>query len=238
MLNLCVCDDDPGDMARVQALAERFAAGHLEFSMKIQVFSSAFDLLEHLDKKGGFDIYLLDVIMPHLNGVDLARRIRARNESAEIFFLTCSREYALDAFDVSACGYILKPVDPEKFDRALMAAVLRLTQQENRHLLLKTREGIRKILFRELVMVESFNHDRICSLVDGSKAVTADTLASLMTRLSDDPRFFVPHRAYIINMEHIAALNAPNVLMSTGQRVPVSRASFASLKRAYLGYLF
>lgn len=238
MLNMCICDDDPRDRAQIQALVESFAGEHPEFPLKIQIFSSPFDLQEHLNEKGGFDLYLLDILMPHLRGVELAEQIRAHNEAAEILFLTSSPEYALDAFSVAACGYLLKPVDKEKFDKVLLAAAYRLTQPENHYLLLKTREGIRKILFRELVMVESFNHDRVCTLTDNSKAVTSDTLASLMERLSVDPRFFSPHRAYIINLEHIAALNAANVLLSTGQHIPVSRTNYAALKQAYIDYLF
>ncbi len=238
MLNLCICDDDPGDASRIQALAESFAGEHPEFPLKIQTFTSPFDLLEHLSSKGGFDLYLLDILMPHLRGVELAEHIRKRNEASEILFLTSSPEFALDAFEVAACGYLLKPVKKEKFDKALLAAAQRLTRPENPFFLLKTREGLRKVPLRELVMVESFNHDRVCTLADGSKMVTADTLASLMERLSGDPRFFSPHRAYIINLEHITALNAADVLLSTGQRVPVSRSSFSTLKKAYVGYLF
>ncbi len=238
MLNLCICDDDPGDASRIRALAESFAGEHPEFPLKIQTFTSPFDLLEHLGARGGFDLYLLDILMPHLRGVELAGRIRRRDEASEILFLTSSPEFALDAFEVAACGYLLKPVGKEKFDKALLAAVHRLARPDNPFFLLKTREGLRKIPLRELVVVESFNHDRVCSLTDGSKLVTSDTLGLLMERLSSDPRFFSPHRAYIINLEHITALNAAGVLLSTGQRVPVSRSSLAALKKAYMDYLF
>ena len=238
MLTLCICDDSLEDTAQIQALVEHFSGKHPEFPFRVRTFSSAFDLLDHLEKKGGFDLYLLDILMPHLKGLELAERIRARGEATEILFLTSSREYALDAFEVEACGYLIKPVDREKFNRALLTAAHRLAGPLDSCLLLKTKEGLRKILFRDLVMVESFNHDRVCTLADGSNAVTADTLRSIMGRLSGDPRFFPPHRAYIINLEYATALNTTNVLMSTGQRVPVSRASFAALKKAYMGYLF
>ncbi len=238
MLNVCICDDDARDIAQIQALAERFSKGHPEFSLKLQTFFSSLDLLEHLKEKGGFDLYLLDVLMPHVQGMELARQIRKRNEAAEILFLTSSPEYALDAFEVAACGYRLKPVDGEKFNSAVLAAAYRLTRPENSCLVLKTKDGIRKLLFRELVVVESFNHDRVCTLSNGSKAVTSDTLASLMERLSADPRFFSPHRAYIINMEHITALNDNHVLLSTGQQIPVARTSYTALKKAYMNYLF
>jgi len=238
VLNVCICDDDPRDLARIQALAEGFAQEHPEFPLSIQAFPASLQLLEHLDAKGGFDLYLLDILMPGLQGMELAERIRARNETAELIFLSSSPEYALEAFNVEASGYLLKPVEKERFDKLVLAAACRMSQPENHFLLLKTKDGLRKILFRELVLVESFNHNRVCSLAGGAKAVTGDTLTSIMKRLDCDRRFFSPHRAYIINMEYIAALNADHILLSTGQKIPVSRASCTALKRAYMDYLF
>ena len=238
MLTLCICDDSPEDTTQIRALADRFVHEHPELGLRTEFFSSPFDLLEHLDEKGGFDLYLLDILMPHMKGIELARRIRERGEPAELIFLTISREYALDAFEVDASGYLVKPVGWEKFQRALVASVHRLGGAEVPSFLLRTKAGLRKILFRELVMVESFDHDRVCTLSDHSKAVTADTLSSLMERLSFDHRFFSPHRAYIINLEHITALNGPSVTLSTGRCVPVSRPKLAALKKAYMDFLF
>ena len=194
MLTLCICDDSPEDTTQIRALADRFVQEHPELGLRTEFFSSPFDLLEHLDEKGGFDLYLLDILMPHMKGIELARRIRERGEPAELIFLTISREYALDAFEVDASGYLVKPVGWEKFQRALVASVHRLGGAEVPSFLLRTKAGLRKILFRELVMVESFDHDRVCTLSDHSKAVTADTLSSLMERLSFDHRFFSPHK--------------------------------------------
>ena len=238
MLTLCICDDSPEDTTQIRALADRFVQEHPELGLRTEFFSSPFDLLEHLDEKGGFDLYLLDILMPHMKGIELAQRIRERGEPAEIIFLTISREYALDAFEVDASGYLLKPLEWEKFQRVLLASVRRLGGAEVPSFLLRTKAGLRKILFRELVMVESFDHDRVCTLSDSSRAVTADTLSSLMERLSFDPRFFSPHRAYIINLEHITALNGPSVTLSTDRCVPVSRPKLAALKKAYMDFLF
>lgn len=238
MLSVCICDDDPKDAARVRALAEGFVRKHPEFPLSVETFFSSGDLLERLEEKGSFDVCLLDILMPHVGGLELARTIRTRHEMTEIIFLTASREYALDAFDVAACGYLVKPVEEEKFDRTVLAAAQRLARPENPSLLLKVKGCLRRIPFHDLVAVESFNHDRVCTLTDGSKAVTNDTLVSLMERLSSDPRFFSPHRAYIINLEHIAALSPDSVLLSNGQQVPVSRANLPALKQAYIKYLF
>ncbi len=238
MLNVCICDDDAGDAARIRALAQRFAAEHPEFPMKLRSFSSALELLEHLEAAGGFDVYLLDILMPQVKGLEVAERVRDRGEAAEIVFLTASPEYALDAFGVAACGYLLKPVEKARFDKALLAAARRVTRPEEAAIVLKTREGLRKVLLRELAVVESFNHDRVCTLTGGAELVTADTLGALMERFAGDGRVFSPHRAYIINLAHVTALSDNHVVRSTGQRVPVARASMAALKRAYMEFLF
>ena len=107
MLTLCICDDSPEDTTQIRALADRFVQEHPELGLRTEFFSSPFDLLEHLDEKGGFDLYLLDILMPHMKGIELARRIRERGEPAELIFLTISREYALDAFEVDASGYLV-----------------------------------------------------------------------------------------------------------------------------------
>lgn len=238
MLTLCVCDDDSQEAAAIRALAESFAAEHREFPLRVEHFSSPLDLLDCLERRGGFDVYLLDIVMPQMEGVELARRIRERGDAAEILFLTTSREYALEAFGVSACGYLLKPIDKGEFGKALLSAVSRLTQPANPFFWLKTREGLKKILFRDLIAVESFNHDRVCYLTDRTTVTTGDTLSSLMERLSVDKRFFSPHRAYIVNLEHIIALDTTSVTLTTGKRVPVARTSVVLMKEAYLRYLF
>ena len=91
MLHIGICDDNQKDISRVQELAGRFSEQHPEMPVQIQAYSSPYDLLDDIEKTGGFDLYLLDVVMPHMTGVTLARRIRERKERAEILYVICSR---------------------------------------------------------------------------------------------------------------------------------------------------
>lgn len=187
-----ICDDKNDDRKKLLEYAGAFAAAHPEHPLKAETFASPYDLLQAAGDRGGFDLYLLDIIMPHLNGIGLAARIRERGEPAEILFLTTSREYAVEAFGVKASGYLLKPVQQADFDREVLGCIRNLAPGENPALLLKTRYGLRRVPIRELVMVESFNHRRVCTLADGTTVETPATLSSLYEQLRQYPCFFPP----------------------------------------------
>lgn len=234
MLHICICDDRPEEVAIIRALAERFAQTHQEQRTRLSAFQSPFALLDHLEIHGGFDLYLLDMVMPHMTGVELAARIRERGEPAEILFLTTSREYAVEAFSVHAAGYLMKPVAQDAFGRAVLDAIANLSPKENPSLLLKTRDGMQKVPLNSIVLIESFNHSRVCTLTDGTTVETPDTLASLMERLRDNACFFSPHRAYVINLEYVSGITGAEVLLHGGARVPVARKLLLALKDAYV----
>ena len=90
MLRIGICDDNQNDIKQICDLAIRFSEEHPENPLQIQAYKSPFDLLDDIEKNGGFDLYLLDIVMPHMTGVTLAKRIRERKEKAEILFLTFS----------------------------------------------------------------------------------------------------------------------------------------------------
>lgn len=236
MLRLCICDDKEANVIDLRRLAQMFSEEHPEVPIQIEVFQSAYDLLDCIGESGGFDLYLLDIIMPNLSGIELAKRIRERGEMAEILFLTVSREYAVEAFGVKASNYLIKPIQKPDFDREVLSCIRKLAPKENPSLMLKTKDGFRKICIRELVMIESFNHSRVCTLADGTTVETTATLSSLFEQLRAYPSFFMPHRAYIVHLDYVNGLTASELLLSGGKRIPVSRKAYAGLKTALLDY--
>ena len=191
--------------------------------VQIQAYSSPYDLLDDIEKTGGFDLYLLDVVMPHMTGVTLARRIRERKERAEILFLTVSKEYAVEAFSVKASGYLIKPVNQSAFEDAVLDCIHRLSPENNPSLLLKSNE--------------SFNHNQVCTLSDGSMLEASATLSELMEELKNFSVFVRPHRAYIVNMDFIRRLTARELLLTDGKRIPISQSRYGEIKNSYFTYM-
>lgn len=237
MVRLCICDDREADIRQLQEMAQSFFAEHPEFPFHIETFRSAFDVLDRIGESGDFDLYLLDILMPNFSGMDLARAIRKRNETAEILFLTVSREYAIEAFSVKASNYLVKPVQKTDFDRELLSCIDNLAPKDNPSLVVKTKGGLRKVYVQDLKMIESFNHRQVCTLANGTTLETTTTLRALFDELSTYPYFRMPHRSYIVHLDYVSEVSSSELVLCGGKRVPISRKAHADFKAAFLDYM-
>ena len=238
MIRICICDDQKEGLAILQNYGNRFRKNHPELPIQIDCFSASYDLLEAVENLGGYDIYLLDVILPDLNGIEVAHWLRDRGGRAEIVFLTTSREYAVEAFEVKAAGYLVKPIEEKDFIRELTDCIGKLTPADDPAILVKTGKLLRKVLVREIVTVESFNHNCVCILSDGTSLEATATLASLREQLDPYPSIFSPHRSYHVNFDYVSGLTISELSLTDGRRIPISRRIYAPLKAAYLDYTF
>ena len=192
MLRICVCDDRKEDIASIKALVDRFAQRYPKYPIQASYFHIPYELLEALEKSGGYDLYLLDIIMPHMSGIELAKKIRNRGERAKLLFLTTSREYGIEAIGVKASGYLLKPIQEQAFFDAVLSCIEELAPENNPFVMVKTRLGLTRVQISELVMIESFDHTRELTLRGGVRLETTAKISELYELLQDNPCFLFP----------------------------------------------
>lgn len=238
MIEIALCDDTPEDIEALRSNAEHFAAEHSEFPIRLRAFTSAAELLKAIEESSGFDLYILDVMMPEMNGIQLAEKIRAVGGQAEILFLTVSREYAVDAFAVHASGYLLKPVSAESFDKEVLRIVRKFANEKSAAITVKTKDGMRRLPLDRIVMVESFNHTRAITMSDSSVSETSETLSELFEKLSDHKNFYMPHRAYIVNLDYSMGIKRCELLMFGNRRIPIPRRQYTIMRELFSNYFF
>lgn len=128
---ICV-DDEKLVLDHTVYLCER-----LEGEPRVIGFSKTAAALESV-KSEHFDIALLDIDMPDMNGLTLAARIKEISPDTSVIFLTGYSQYALDAFKVHASGYLLKPVDKEELEKEITHAMLQSPKQQQSNIVIKT----------------------------------------------------------------------------------------------------
>ena len=103
--------------------------------------------------------------------------------------------------------------------------------------MLKSKDGLYRVPVGELVCVESFNHNQVCTLADGSVLAVSATMAELMEALKEQPAFVRPHRAYIVNMDFIRKPTARELLLTNGKHIPIPQSGYGEMKNAYFAYM-
>jgi two-component system response regulator LytT len=174
------------------------------------------------------DVVLLDVQMPGLTGFEVARRLVDRNVDAQIVFVTAFDQYAIEAFEVNAVDYLLKPVEPQRLEQAIAKVRRRVSppsdrggktpiahedlerllqlvaDRKERQEQLAVKVGERFLLIAADEIVHASVEDDAITVVTGTVSGTSNyrTLDELQTRL-DPAVFWRVHRSHLVNIQKI-----------------------------------
>ncbi len=233
-MHIAVCDDNINELSRILSLLEDFGRER-DGMITYEAFHSGTELLETM-RSSQFDLLLLDILMPGVTGMDVAKEIRGSNYEIPIIFLTSSREFAVESYRVSAEDYLMKPARRDEIFSVLDKQRKRLAQEEA-YLTLKTGSGIMKLPFSQIVYVEVINRKIQFILTNGEVREVYGYLTDYESILLSDPRFYKPHRSYVVNLCQVTALDKKGLATRVGKTVPVARDDFSNAKAAYMKYL-
>ena len=234
-MRIAICDDDKEELARISSFLDKYQREH-NASLTYKAFHSGVELLSTV-RSGDFALYLLDVIMPAVNGVEVAKEIRSFDTEAKIVFLTSSPEFAVASYTVKAMDYILKPVEEGRLF-GVLNELMTDSQKPQEGLTVKAKSGITRILFSRLVYVEVVNKQVYFHLSDNSVREVTARLSEFEQPLLARPEFMRVHRSYIVNLFQINELTANGLTTHQGNSIPVSRALYKEVRDAYVKQLF
>lgn len=141
MLRIALCDDEEKQLNHSAAMLNTHFSSRPDLSGQVETFRNGSVLLARAEKAGGFDLYVLDILMPELSGIDTGRRLRALGDGGEIIYLTSSNDFAADSYDVRAFFYLLKPVNEGKLFHVLDAAAENLKRRRSSAVVVTTADG-------------------------------------------------------------------------------------------------
>ncbi|MEA4974021.1 MAG: LytTR family DNA-binding domain-containing protein [Candidatus Metalachnospira sp.] len=241
MLRIAICDDLPEQLTKIKTTTEQFFRAYQDESIKIFTYGNPLIFLESLDKVGGFDIVLLDVCMPGIDGTQVAGEIRRRKDKSEIIFLTTSDEFAVEAFALKAAHYLVKPFTQAQFGEAMDRAMAHFIVRQAQKVVLRLIGGGTRVLeLNEILWIESHNHSQTIFLKDGDSEEARKSLSQLFAELEklSPGQFVSPYKGYIVNQKAIRTVEPKGIIMRTGQTIPLARGTFREFSDRYFTYLF
>ncbi len=238
MLDIAICDDEPGQLAILATYTLEFVQeNHLEAT--IHQFTHPDELI-NICAKQRFHIYILDIVMPMINGVDIGKIIREHDQEAYILYATHEPSFALQSFVTNPINYLLKPIEKQLFFKTLHLAVAKLALTDDITCVIKVREGMRVLRISEILYCEYSNHTVTYTLV-GTRTVTTKVIKESFTqyteRLLKNERFVRPHVSYVVNMDYIESFTKTSFTLRNGQSIPIVAKKYSAVRDRYINYL-
>lgn len=233
MLRLAIIEDEPKARQVLHALTQQFCPD-FEICGEAGSVKEGKIMLEDAEP----DLLLLDIRLTDGTGFDLLRQLPA--VPFKVIFVTAFDEYAIEAFQVSALDYILKPITPDSFKNAMERArelIVQASMQlqiqtllENfqaprpeRKIILKTLESLYVLKVAEIVRLQSEGSYTTFFLQDGREILVSRGLREY-EKLLGEQRFFRTHQSHLINLDFLKEFKKKedSVLLDDASRVPVA----------------
>lgn len=231
-INIAICDDEKIQVELLEKYVISWASKN-NILVNIDTFYNAesFEFKWSMDKK--YDILLLDIEMPGINGVELAKRIRIDDDILDIIFITAISDYIAEGYDVSALNYLIKPIKESKLYECLDKAMEKIPKDEKTIIINMDGENHR-IIQGDILYIESVCH--FLEIHTVNKQYTIRKNIGEMEKELDNNILMKCHRSYIVGLKHIRRIGKVDILLDNNQIIPVSRRLYSSINLAFIKY--
>lgn len=196
MITAIALDDEPFALK----IIENFC-NEVDYITLEKTYTKQSEALKHLNKYP-VDLIFLDIQMPQKNGLDFYKSI---HQNTKVIFTTAYPDYAVDAFEVNAIDYLVKPFSFERFLKALEKIKENLKAPSSETLFIRADYKLHKINYHDILFVEALDDYIKIHLKDQSKITTRLTLKNIQDKLPAS-HFVRVHRSYLVSINHIKSI--------------------------------
>lgn len=227
---IAICDDMEEDVKYISSMVNMWAEKE-SITVAIETFPSAESFLFRYAEQKAFDILLLDIEMPSMSGIELAKRIRKENDAVQIIFITGYTDYIAEGYEVFALHYLVKPLSETKLFEVLNRAVLKIRKNEKALFLSLAGEMVRIPIYEIKYLEVQQNYVTVHSKKDYT---VKKTLGEFEREL--DERFYRMGRSFIVNLSFIDKITKTDVFLSDGSVIPLPRGQYGLLNKAFIAH--
>lgn len=225
---VAICDDNPTCLAQVEQIVNQYH----RVPVQTKTFQSPEELLTCTES---FDLIILDIDMPKMNGIDTAKKIREKDKVVKIIYLTSYSDYTLFAFEVHAFAYLLKPVKETELHQQLDELIDSRQLIVEAEIEFQTQEGVLRIACNDIYYFEYQNRFVAIHTLEGihiMKGRIADIAASMKPH-----HFEMPHKSFVVNLYYVKSIRGYDITMMDGSVLPLSQKKSVQFRKELNLYL-
>lgn len=191
------------------------------------------------EEEKDFSALFLDIQMGGMNGMELARRVRRENRTAQIIFTTGISDYMQEGYEVAALHYLLKPIDRQKVEQC-MDRICEREKRERPCLCLRFDTGTERVSLADIWWLGALRHNTLVCTQDGDgqfrRREAQNSMGELEKELDSADAFIRCHRSYLVNLAHVRRIEKTDVVMDNQDRVPLSRRLYHGVNEDFIRY--
>ena len=235
MFRIAICEDEKVVLDFESSLVKEWGEASIcKGAFELDTYVSSEQFIFESEDKAPYDVLIFDIQMKNMNGMELAKKLRARGCDAVIIFVTGVPDYAIEGYEVGAVRYILKPVKPEVLKDLLDAAFNERQKKAEDYFVLGQGADLERIPFEKIVYIEARGHYVFLKGSDFErewKAGFSETAAAF-----DNKGFFCLRRGLLVNLFHVKRISRTDCLLDSGESLPVARGVYKDLNEAFINF--
>lgn len=219
MYRVAICDDESDVCAALAEILDR-ASGLPE--LEIASYYDGESLCKAVERGGPFDLYILDIELPCINGVEVGRKLRNElgQEYAQLLYISGKERYAMQLFDLRPLNFLTKPFSEEKVVQCVRLAAS-LTERTTSFFEFKHKKQLFRVPYRELRYFESRNKHVVIHAVNTDLMMLGQL--SDLKQVRDLPENFIQvHQSFLVNYEYVQRFGYQQMLLDNGTVIPIS----------------
>ncbi len=231
MYHIAIVEDELTFRQQLTEYLMQYQKEH-QMEFQISVFCDGAEILENYQPV--YDMVLLDIEMPKVNGMDAAKQIRAQDDEVVLMFITNMAGYAIHGYEVGALDFVMKPLSYYTFSMKLTRALKRAKQQEQKAVLIPVADGVKKLELSEIFFVEGQSRMLYYHTADGDYVVKG-TMQSAESSLEQYP-FAKCNHWYLVNLMHVKEVRK-NIVVVGPFELEISRRNKTGFLKALTEYM-
>lgn len=228
-LKVAIVDDNDTLRKNTEGLVRKTIPGVL---LDLKTYTKGEGLLFELEED--MDIYILDVEMPGINGIELAKEIRKRDKNGEIIFLTAYEKYAVLGYETHAYSYILKDKMESKFPEILRQVYEKICSERQAFYIIETNSRFEKILMSEILYISK--EEKNCVFItENGEYRERISLGEVFKKLNEEEFIYID-KGQIVNLKNIDRIVQETICMGENIKLTISRSNIKKVKSAVRKY--
>ena len=232
-IRIAVVEDSADDLSNCLSLLNRYSK-EKNISFDIQTFASGDAFLMRF--KSQYDFIILDINLSAMNGIDVARNIREKDEEVIIMFTTNLAKYATNGYEVDAIDFVLKPLSYASFYLRLERVMKKLGKKNDNFIVVPNEGGFNKIETNNILYVEVISHDIIFHLKDNQEITTTGTLKKFEEQLRKQ-WFIRCNSCYLVNAHNIKRVEKLDIQLANDEVIAISHPKKKGFMESFKKYI-